>query len=126
MNNFCLDLKEHATGIKKKIHCKQKVCYICKKGFSANDKKYQKFRDHCHYTRKYRGAAHDVCNLRYKTRKKIRVTFRNGSIHDYHFIIKEPAEEFQGQFECLDKNTEKYITFSVPIKREPDKGKTIT
>ena len=52
------------------IACK-KTCYICKKEFSTdgNDKKYNKFRDHCHYTGKYRGASHNVCNLRYKTPK---------------------------------------------------------
>ena len=51
---------------RKKSHRKQEVCYICKKKkkISANDKKYQKVRDHCHYTWKYRGAAHDICNLR--------------------------------------------------------------
>ena len=56
----------------KKIHHKQKVCYICKKGFSTDDdnKKYHKVRYHCHYTGKYRGAAHSNCNLRYKTQKK--------------------------------------------------------
>ena len=31
-----------------------------------------------------------------------------------------------GQFECLGENTEKYITFSVPFKKELDHGKTIT
>ena len=36
---------------------------------------------------------------------------------DYHFIIKEVPKEFDGQFECLGENTEKYITFSVPIKK---------
>ena len=36
------------------------------------------------------------------------------------------AEEFKGQFECLGKNTEKYITFPVPIKKENDDDKTIT
>ena len=40
--------------------------------------------------------------------------------------MKELAEEFKGQFECLGENTEKYITFSVPIKKEHDNGKTIT
>ena len=35
-----------------------------------------------------------------------------------HTIIKKLAEEFEGQFECFGKNTEKYITFSVPIKKE--------
>ena len=42
----------------------------------------------------------------------------NGSTYDYHFIIKELAEESAGEFECLCENTEKYITFSVPIKKE--------
>ena len=98
------------------------VCHICKKRFSTDDnnKKY-KVRDHCHYTGKYRGAAHDICNLRYKIPKEIPVVFHNGSTCDCHFIIKELAEEFKGEFECLGKNTEKYITFSVPIKKETAK-----
>ena len=47
--------------------------------------------------------------------------FHNGSTYDYHFIIKNLAEEFEGELECLGKNTEKYITFSVPIKKENTK-----
>ena len=34
------------------------------------------------------------------------------------------AEEFEGQFECLGKNSEVHITFSVPIKKGLDNGKT--
>ena len=140
--NFCLDLKKHATKItnydkkemipltkeEKKIHCKQKICYTCKKGFSTDDdnKKYHKARNHHHFTGKYRGAAHFICNLRYKTPKDIFVVFHNGSTYDYYFIIKELAEEFERQFECLGENTEKHITFSVPIKKELDNGKSIT
>ena len=99
-----------STNEEKKLHCKQKVCYICKKGFSTDDdnKKY-KGRNHFHYTGKYRGAAHDICNLRYKTPKEIPAIFCNGSTYDYHFIIEELAEEFEGQFECLGENTEKSI-----------------
>ena len=37
---------------------------------------------------------------------------------DYHFIIKELTEEFKKQFTSLEENTEKYITFAVPIKKE--------
>ena len=40
---------------------KQKVCYICEKEFNT-DKKYYKVRDHCHYTGKFKGAAHSICN----------------------------------------------------------------
>ena len=50
--------------------------------------------------------------------KEIPVLFHNGSTYDYHFIIKELAKEFGGEFECLRENTEKYVTFSVPIKKE--------
>ena len=55
-----------------KSYWKQKVCYICKEEFSTNDKKYQNVRDHCHFKRKYRRAAHDICNARYKIPKKFR------------------------------------------------------
>ena len=50
--------------------------------------------------------------------KEIPIVFHNGSTYDYHFIIKELVKEFDGNFECLGENTEKYITFSVPLKKE--------
>ena len=141
MKKFYKYLKEHATRIinheKKKIipltkeekinYNNQKVCYICKKEFDTIDatkssslerKKHHKVRDHCHYTGKYRGAAHNICNLRYKVPIEIPVVFHNGSTYDYHFIIKELVKEFEGNFDCLSKNTEKYITFSVPLKKK--------
>ena len=43
------------------------------------------------------------------------IVFHNGSTYDYHFIIKELVKEFEGNFECLGENTEKYIT---PIKKK--------
>ena len=69
------------------------MLYMQKKKFTTDDnnKKY-KVRDHCHCTGKYRGAAHDICNLRYQIPKEIPVVFHNGSTYDYHFIIKELAE----------------------------------
>ena len=59
-----------------------------------------------------------MSNLRYKIPKTIPAVFHNSSTYDNHFIIKELAEEFEGEFECSGENTEKYITFSVPIKKE--------
>ena len=132
MKKFCKDLREHAMKIinyeKKRMvplttkeeicYNKQKIYYICKREFNNNDEKQQKLRDHCHYTGKYRGAAHNICNLRYKVPKEIPVVFHNGSTYDYHFIIKELVKEFDGNFDCLGENTEKYITFSVPLKKK--------
>ena len=129
MKRFCKDLKDHSTKIidfKKKTmipltkeeednYNKENTCYICENDFN-NDK----VKDHCHFTGKYRGAAHNTCNLRYKVPKTIPVIFHNGSRYDYYFIIKELASEFNGNFECLGENTEKYITFSVPIKKKID------
>ena len=134
MKKFCKDLGEHenyennyekkkmiSLTTEEKVHYnKQKVCYICKKEFDNNDKKQQKVRDHCLYSRKYRSAAHNICNLRYKIPKEIPVVFHNGSTYDYHFIIKKLVKEFEGNFECLGENTEKYKTFSVPIKKKID------
>ena len=95
---------------------KENICHICKNEFNNDGK----VRDHCQFTGKYRGATHNTCNLRYKIPKNIPVIFHNGSTYDYHFIIKELAREFDGNFECSGENTEKYITFSVPIKKRID------
>ena len=109
---------------------KKKIIIIKKNSADKNDEKafklYHKVRDHCHYTGEFKGAAHSIRNLRYKTPKEIPIVFYNGSTYDYHFIIKQLAKEFEDQFKCLEENTEKYITFSVPIKKELDNSKTIT
>ena len=89
--------------------------YICKERFNNYNKK---VKGHCHFTGKYRGAAHDKCDMNYKISKNIPVLFHNGSAYDYHFIIKELAKEFEGQFEFLGENTEKYITLSLQINKE--------
>ena len=108
-----------------KSYEKQKVCYIYKKEFNTDDndydddddnKKYHKVRDHFHYTGKFKGAAHNICNLRYKIPNEITVVFDNGSTYDYH-LIEELAKEIKGKLEYLGENTEKYVTFSVPIKQ---------
>ena len=105
------------TNEEKESYEKQKVCYICEKEFNS-DKKYCKVRDHCYYTGKFRGAAYSICNLRYKIPKEIPVVFHNGSRYNYHFINKQLAIEFKGNFNCLGENTEKYITFSAPIYKK--------
>ena len=127
MKRFCDDLKEHVTRIvnyemkpmdplteeEKESHENQKLCHICEKKFCTdNNKRMRKVRDHCHYTGKYRGAAHSKCNLEYIIVKEIPVLFHNGSVYDYHFIIKYLAREFKSNFEYLGENTE-----TVPFKK---------
>ena len=81
------------------------------------NKHYQKVRDHCHYTGKYRGAAYSICNLKFNVPNETPVVFQRGSNYDYHFIIKELANDFEGGFECFGENKEKYKTFSVSVKK---------
>ena len=99
----------------------QKIVVFVKKNLKANIwkiKKYCKVRYHCHYTGEYRSATHSILNLKYSVPKKIPIAFHNGSNYDYHLIIKDLAEELKKQFTCLGENTEKYITFTVPIETE--------
>ena len=56
--------------------------------------------------------------MRYKIPKEIPAVFYNGSTYDYHFIIRESVKKFERNFECLGENTEKYLTFSVPLKKK--------
>ena len=93
------------TDSENKFHEEQEVCHICKKEFcyDKNEKNkfklYHKVRDHRHYTGKLRGFAHSICNLKYKAQREIPVIIHNCSKHDYHFIIRELVEEFNGQIE---------------------------
>lgn len=57
--------------------------------------------------------------------KEIYVVFNNGSNYEYHFMVKEPWEELEGQFVCLGENTKKHITLFATIKKN-ENGKTIT
>ena len=74
-----------------------KLCYICEnrilKKLSKNID-YRIVRDHCHYTDKYRGAAHSICNLKFNVPNEIPVLFNNGSNYYYHFIINKFANKF--------------------------------
>ena len=96
----------------------------------TTEKEYHKVKDHFHFTGKYRGVAHVICNLKEIIPRKCPVVVHNGSNYDYHFIIKELVKKFEGEFNCPGENTKKCKTFSVPITKEVksiDKnGKEIT
>ena len=89
-----------------------KECHICFKKFSSKDRK---VRDHCHYTGKYRGAAHSSCNLRYRIPDYIPVVFHKLAGYDVHLFIKELAK-YTSKIGVIAKNTENYISFSVKVE----------
>ena len=93
-------------------------CWICEKeiGESKNN---PKVRDHCHFTGKYRGAAHKSCNLKLKInpgKTKIPVVFHNLKGYDSHFIIQK-LHTTKGNITCIANNAEKYISFSVAQRK---------
>ena len=101
-----------------KFYINQATFSICKEKIDSGDKNYLKVCNHYHYTGKYRGSAHSICNLRYEAAKDIPVIFYNDSNYDYHLIIKELTKGFYENFEYLGETTEKCNTFSVPKKKQ--------
>ena len=92
-------------------------CWICK-GFLGDDK----VRDHCHYTGRYRGAAHNRCNLKYRKPNNISVFFHNLAGYDSHLFIKR-LNITEGNIDCIPNNEEKYISISKTIKAGTYKNK---
>ena len=92
------------------------VCWICEKKLNLEDR----VRDHCHYTGRYRGAAHNKCNLKYSKPNNISVFFHNLSGYDSHLFIKKLGVT-EGYIDCIPNNEEKYISFSKTIKTGVDK-----
>ena len=85
-------------------------CFICGKDFVAGD---TKVRDHCHFTGRYRGCAHQDCNLQFSMRYyKIPVFFHNLKNYDAHLIIEKADELAQkSKIDVIAQNSKKFITF---------------
>ena len=128
VSTFCKESREIAQGIlntetksmqplskeEQKAYDNAKYCHICKKVLGKH-KNHKKVRDHDHYTGKFRGAAHSICNLRYSTQIDIPAFFHNGSNYDFNLLIEEFAKEYKSDINCIPLNTNKYMSFSVPI-----------
>ena len=84
-------------------------CHICE-GELGDDK----VLDHCHLTGKYRGAAHNECNLNYRIPKFFPIIFHNLSGYDSHLFIKNLGTS-EGRINCIPNNEEKYISFTKQI-----------
>ena len=86
-------------------------CWICGNLLNSQDR----VRDHCHFTGRYRGAAHNRCNLQYSKPNNISVFFHNLTGYDSHLFIKK-LNKTMGTIDCIPNNEENYISFSKTIK----------
>ena len=80
-------------------------CWICKK-FIYNDDK--KLRDHCHVTRKFRGASHWICNINLQLTKKVPIIFHNLKGYNSHLIFCE-LNKFNVKISVIPNRLEKYM-----------------
>ena len=81
-------------------------CHICNDEFGDD-----RVSDHCHLSDKFRGAAHEVCNLKYKVPTFFPVVFHNLSDYDSHLFIKTLGN-IEGDIFCIPNNEENYISFT--------------
>ena len=108
--------KEIIFGEKEKERYNEETrCWICKGEFDDKDKNKEKVKDHCHYTGRYRGAAHNECDLNYRNPNFTPVVFHNLSGYDSHLFIKNLGFS-EGNIDCIPNNEEKYISFSKKIR----------
>ena len=96
---------------------KATTCHICDKKYTEKD---IRVRDHCHITGKYRGSAHQECNLKLRINPqeiKIPVIFHNLRGYDSHFIMQQIGEivkkhtykNKQMNINAIPNNMEKYM-----------------
>ena len=102
-------------------------CHICKKAFGEEDP----VRDHCHITGKFRGAAHNKCNLDFRLKKDVTVGFHNLRRYDGHLIMQKLGEmcDKRGdlELEVVAKTIEDYLSFAIKIfsKKRNAQGKLV-
>ena len=107
---YCRPKPLRLTSEEQKLFEQAKTCHIC-----SCELKNDKVRDHCHFTGKYRGAAHNKCNLMCKKPRVLPVIFHNLQGYDAHLFIKQLAK-LEGKLDCIPSTEEKYISFSKTIK----------
>jgi len=108
------------TSVDKENFKQATECHICGKKYTEDD---VRVRDHCHVTGKYRGSAHEACNLNFQLTDKIPVIFHNLRGYDSHFMmqqigqiakntyINKKGEEKEMNINAILNNMEKYMAF---------------
>ena len=105
----------------KLVYDNSNLCHICNEELGED-----RVRNNCHLSGKFRGAAHEVCNLKYKVPNFFRIVFHNLSGYDSHLFIKTLGNS--GHISCIPNNEENYISFTKQVivdKFVNKKGKEI-
>ena len=139
MKEFCKAMSEAVAKLYDK-HFKSKVpinmspkderdynsserCYLCSRLFSPDSGSiYWKVRDHCHFTGKYRGAAHSICNLRASKPDFIPALFHNLEGYDEHLFLPSLATNGEN-VTSIPLSEEKHKSISKEILRINVPGK---
>ena len=98
----------------------QTHCWFCNEEIEG-----RKVADHCHFTGKFRGAAHVDCNLNARKPKFTPVFFHNLFNYDIHLFVTALNKK-QGKIKCIPNTEERYISLSleIPVGKN-EKGKVI-
>ena len=92
------------TNEDEEIYNNSQICWICKEELNTD-----KVRDHCHVTGKFRGAAHNKCNLKLRIPRKLPIIFHNLQGYDGHIIFKELID-FDVDIAVIPKDIDKYMS----------------
>ena len=114
---MCRAITLKLTPAEQESFNKEETCHICKKELLTD-----KVRDHCHFTRKYRGAAHNSCNLQCRKPMILPVIFHNLQGYDAHLFMKQ-LSRLPAELSCIPSTEEKYISFSKKIKVDEYKSR---
>ena len=93
-----------------RAHKNATTCHVCEKPL-----KHDFVSDHCHIGGKYRGAAHNTSNFKFKLNQKtttIPVVLHNLRRYDSHLLM-QAISKVEGNVSCFPNNMEKYISFSL-------------
>ncbi|UYV83394.1 hypothetical protein LAZ67_23000867 [Cordylochernes scorpioides] len=87
----------------------EQTCHICKKQLDIKTKVI----DHCHWSGRYRGAAHKIYNLNYHNNSKFRCLLHGAKNYDNHFLIKALRHVPHKHLTIIPMNIEKYSVILV-------------
>ncbi len=102
------------------------VCSICQQQLERNE---YRVRDHCHLCGRFRGVAHNKCNMDLQMQRDIPVVLHNLRRYDSHLIMQavgEFARRHALQIGCVPKGMEDYLTFSLRCPHRTPWGSRVT